>query len=45
MASSIAIKDILANFIEEVWNAGCIDLADKYIAAQYTIHHDPGDLG
>ena len=36
-------KEILAAFIEEVWNEGNLAAADKYIAAPYTIHHDPGD--
>lgn len=36
-------KEILNQFIEEVWNEGSIDAVDKYLAAQYTIHHDPGD--
>jgi len=30
-------------FIQEVWNEGNIEAADKYVAPQYTIHHDPGD--
>jgi steroid delta-isomerase-like uncharacterized protein len=37
------VKDILTQFIEEVWNAGNVDASDKYIASKYTIHHDPGD--
>jgi predicted ester cyclase len=37
------VKDVLTKFIEEVWNAGNVDAADKYIAPRYTIHHDPGD--
>jgi predicted SnoaL-like aldol condensation-catalyzing enzyme len=36
-------KEILAAFIKEVWNEGSLAAADKYIAAHYTIHHDPGD--
>jgi steroid delta-isomerase-like uncharacterized protein len=36
-------KEILAAFIQEVWNEGSLAAADKYLAAQYTIHHDPGD--
>lgn len=42
-ASNIGIKDLLTNFIEEVWNSGHVDAADKYIAPRYKIHHDPGD--
>jgi len=37
------LKDILTQFIAEVWNAGEVDACDKYIAPNYTIHHDPGD--
>jgi predicted ester cyclase len=43
MANSSGVKDMLTQFIEEVWNAGDIDASDKYIAPKYTIHHDPGD--
>ena len=43
MSNQIDQKEILTAFIEEVWNAGNADGADKYLAATYTIHHDPGD--
>jgi steroid delta-isomerase-like uncharacterized protein len=43
MASSKNAKEILRRFIQEVWSDGDIEASDKYIAAQYTIHHDPGD--
>jgi steroid delta-isomerase-like uncharacterized protein len=33
----------LANFIRQVWDEGNADAADTYVAATYTIHHDPGD--
>ena len=36
-------KTLLIRFIEEVWNQGDVGAADRYIAPQYTIHHDPGD--
>ncbi len=36
-------KQILTDFIREVWDEGKIDRSDQYIAAKYTIHHDPGD--
>jgi steroid delta-isomerase-like uncharacterized protein len=36
-------KEILIEFIREVWNEGKIDRADNYIASSYTILHDPGD--
>jgi steroid delta-isomerase-like uncharacterized protein len=36
-------KDILRNFIAEVWNAGDVEACDRYLAPRYTIHHDPGD--
>lgn len=38
-----ANKDILKRFITEVWSNGDIDACERYIAAKYTIHHDPGD--
>lgn len=38
-----ANKDLLSRFITEVWSNGDIDACDRYIAAKYTIHHDPGD--
>jgi predicted ester cyclase len=34
---------LLKQFLDEVWSAGNIEAADKYIAPKYTIHHDPGD--
>jgi steroid delta-isomerase-like uncharacterized protein len=43
MANTSGVKDILTQFIAEVWNAGDVDACDKYIAPKYTIHHDPGD--
>jgi len=43
MATDGTNKDLLIQFIEDVWNAGIVDAADKYIAPTYTIHHDPGD--
>ena len=36
-------KEILTEFIREVWNEGNIDRSDKYLASTYRIHHDPGD--
>jgi predicted ester cyclase len=36
-------RELLARFIEEVWNTGTIEASDKYIAPAYMIHHDPGD--
>jgi predicted ester cyclase len=34
---------LLTRFIDEVWNRGDINAADRYIAARYTVRHDPGD--
>ncbi len=42
MSGSI-LKDKLAAFIHEVWDRGDVDAADRYIATEYAIHHDPGD--
>jgi steroid delta-isomerase-like uncharacterized protein len=36
-------KEILTQFIEEVWSLGRIEASDKYIASRYTLYHDPGD--
>lgn len=36
-------KEILTEFIREVWNNGNIEASDRFIAPKYTIHHDPGD--
>ncbi len=36
-------KDILTRFLQEVWTEGNVDAVDRYLADQYTIHHDPGD--
>ena len=36
-------KELLTEFLEQVWNAGDIEASDKYVAPKYTIHHDPGD--
>ena len=37
------IKQVLTDFIREVWSEGDVEAADKYIAPGYTIRHDPGD--
>ena len=36
-------KDRLTAFIRAVWDEGDADAADAYVAATYTIRHDPGD--
>lgn len=36
-------KQILRQFIEEVWNKGDAAAVDTYLAARYVVHHDPGD--
>lgn len=36
-------KAILAEFLACVWNAGDVEACDRFIAASYTLHHDPGD--
>jgi len=43
MNEQVQNRDLLVRFIDEVWNAGNIEAADRYIAPEYTIHHDPGD--
>jgi predicted ester cyclase len=34
---------LLRAFIEEVWNRGDVAAADRFVAARYTLRHDPGD--
>jgi steroid delta-isomerase-like uncharacterized protein len=36
-------KATLREFMEEVWNKGNLEIADKFISTPYTIFHDPGD--
>lgn len=36
-------KQRLTAFIRQIWDEGDVDAADAYLAATYTIHHDPGD--
>jgi steroid delta-isomerase-like uncharacterized protein len=43
MSNAAANKELLTQFLAEVWNAGNIEASDKYVAPKYTIHHDPGD--
>jgi steroid delta-isomerase-like uncharacterized protein len=35
--------DILAAFMESVWNRGDVAAIDRFLAEQYAIHSDPGD--
>ena len=35
--------DFVAGFVRDVWTGGRIEACDEYLAAHYTIHHDPGD--
>ena len=43
MPNAIGNKELLTQFLAEVWSAGNIEACDNYIAPKYTIHHDPGD--
>jgi steroid delta-isomerase-like uncharacterized protein len=36
-------KQLLSDFLEEVWNQGRLDAIGKYLAQRYRIYHDPGD--
>jgi steroid delta-isomerase-like uncharacterized protein len=36
-------KATLTRFIREVWSEGNVAASENYVAAKYTIHHDPGD--
>lgn len=40
---SISNKKLLSQFIERVWNQEQLDAVPKYVAARYTVFHDPGD--
>lgn len=37
-------KVALTQYIQEVWTDGQAEACDNYLAARYTLHHDPGDL-
>jgi len=37
-------KEILRQFLRDVWSEGNIEVANKFVAPRYIIHHDPGDL-
>lgn len=43
MMTDHARKQRLARFIREIWDEGNAEAADDYLAAAYTIHHNPGD--
>ena len=43
MMTDHARKQRLARVIREIWDEGNAEAADDYLAAAYTIHHDPGD--
>lgn len=36
-------KEVVTQFLQEVWSDGDVEAASQYLAPQYTIHHDPGD--
>lgn len=36
-------KGLLTSFMRDVWSNGDLTQCGTYIAAAYTIHHDPGD--
>lgn len=41
--SPAAVIDLVARFLEDVWNKGDVAAVDRYIADAYTIRHDPHD--
>jgi steroid delta-isomerase-like uncharacterized protein len=43
MSTATSNEYLLREFLAEVWNAGNIEAADRFIAPKYTIRHDPGD--
>lgn len=38
-----ANKDVLSRALTDIWSNGDVEACDRYIAARYTIQHDPGD--
>jgi predicted ester cyclase len=36
-------KQMLADFLQDVWTDGKVDAVDQYLADRYRIHNDPGD--
>jgi predicted ester cyclase len=36
-------KQMLADFLQDVWTDGKVDAVDQYLADSYSIHNDPGD--
>jgi hypothetical protein len=43
MSNRTSKRETVTTFIREVWDYGDMERADEYIAARYTILHDPGD--
>lgn len=43
MTSGRKAKELLTEFIREVWSEGNVEASGKYIAPKYKIFHDPGD--
>src|SRR5262245_50485025 len=43
MATQSLLAELVIEFLDVVWNNGDVDAAAKYVADQYTIHHDPDD--
>jgi steroid delta-isomerase-like uncharacterized protein len=43
MSPAESRKQQVRGLLDEVWTAGLVDAADRYLGARYTIHHDPGD--
>lgn len=40
---NVSKKQILVDFIKEVWTDGKVERVDRYLSESYCIHHDPGD--
>lgn len=36
-------KQVLANFLKDVWTDGKAEAVDQYLSETYVIHNDPGD--
>jgi len=36
-------EQLLRDFLRQVWDNGDVQAAGDFLAARYTIHHDPGD--
>jgi steroid delta-isomerase-like uncharacterized protein len=36
-------KELIADFLEQVWSEGLVDACDRFVGTYYAVRHDPGD--